>query len=350
MIKKIKEIRRKILYYYKLGNKFKKIHKSNKTAFVCVESPVHNNMGDQALGFARSEYIQKIGINKKQIIDISTPDRMNYCDYIKNSVKDSDVILLRGGGFFGTLWEDGFIVILDFIKMYPNNKIILFPQSVHFDNTIRGKELLELSKKIIGDRKNLYLFARDFSSFELFKKFYSNVKVYVTPDTVFSYKPTFKNNAKNNEILICLRNDKEKKLDDFQIKKLYNIIQAKNLTVKKQDTCINYHFKDIEEREEKLYELWKTFHESQLVITDRLHGMIFSVITETPCIVFDNVDSKISNAYKWIDNLKYVKFLNDIDDLESTINKMLLLKDNYYPIDEMLEKFEPLKKVLLEIE
>ena len=32
-------------------------------------------------------------------------------------------------------------------------------------------------------------------------------------------------------------------------------------------------------------------------MTDRLHGMIFSVITGTPCIVFDNFNSKIKNAY-----------------------------------------------------
>ncbi len=36
------------------------------------------------------------------------------------------------------------------------------------------------------------------------------------------------------------------------------------------------------------------------MITDRLHGMVFAVITGTPCLVFDNVSKKISMVYQWI--------------------------------------------------
>lgn len=118
---------------------------------------------------------------------------MMFWDYIKNSINDLDVILLRGGGFFGNLWEDGFSIILQFIDSFPNNCIILFPQSVYFDESPKGKEFLNKSIDIISKRKNIYLFARDFNSYKQFKQLYPENNVYVTPDTVLSYKPKFTN-------------------------------------------------------------------------------------------------------------------------------------------------------------
>ena len=336
-----------ILYFFKFDYKFYKLHKSKKTVFVCVESAVHNNMGDQALGFCRKKLLNKIGILDDQIIDISSRDRMMFWDYIKNSINDLDVILLRGGGFFGNLWEDGFSIILQFIDSFPNNCIILFPQSVYFDESPKGKEFLNKSIDIISKRKNIYLFARDFNSYKQFKQLYPENNVYVTPDTVLSYKPKFTNENRKKEILLCLRNDKEKKITNGQKKKLFEFIERKGLRIIEQDTCINYHFSDINERKDKLYELWNEFHLAQIVITDRLHGMIFSVITETPCIVFDNIDHKVKNAYEWIKDIEYIRFLDNIDDIEESINELLALKKVTYPIDTIFKEFKPLTSLLI---
>lgn len=349
MINLIKKIRRRVLYFLKFDYKFYRVHSSKKTVFICVESAVHNNMGDQALGFCRKEFLNKIGILDEQIVDISSRDRMLFWDYIKNSIKDSDVILLRGGGFFGNLWEDGFSIMLQFIDNFPDNRIILFPQSVYFDESSKGKEYLNKSIDILSKRKNVYLFARDFNSYKCFKTFYPENRVYVTPDTVLSYKPKFSVNDRKKEILICLRNDKERKMTNKQKKELYQFIKSKGISIYEQDTCINYHFSNINEREEKLYELWDKFRSARLVITDRLHGMIFSTITGTPCIVFDNIDHKIRNAYEWINELDYIRFLDDVNDVEKNIEELLKLKNVSYPIDLMFKKFEPLSSLLIKM-
>ena len=47
-----------------------------------------------------------------------------------------------------------------------------------------------------------------------------------------------------------------------------------------------------ENREQLLKQKIEEFQSAELVITDRLHGMIFSVITGTPCIAFDNLMRK----------------------------------------------------------
>ena len=349
MIKLIKKLRRKIIYFFKFEYKFFRLHKSKKVVFVCVESAVHNNMGDQALGFCRKELLNKIGILDNQIIDISSRDRMMFWYNIKNSIKDSDVILLRGGGYFGNLWEDGFTAILQFIEAFPNNRIILFPQSVFFDESSKGKKLLNKSINIISKRKNIFLFARDFNSYKQFKKLYPENNVYVTPDTVLSYKPEFANEDRKKEVLLCLRNDKEKKMNRNQNKKIFDILEKKGLDFLEQDTCMDYHFSDINERKDKLYELWNKFHSAQIVITDRLHGMIFSTITGTPCIVFDNIDHKVQNAYEWIKDIEYIRFLDDIDDIEKNINELVKLNHNSYPIDIMFDNFKPLTSLLIKM-
>ena len=57
----------------------------------------------------------------------------------------------------------------------------------------------------------------------------------------------------------------------------------------------------------------KKIAKSEIVITDRLHGMIFSVITQTSCIVFRNYNHKLSSSYQWFKNLNYIKFLDDFN-------------------------------------
>ena len=75
-------------------------------------------------------------------------------------------------------------------------------------------------------------------------------------------------------------------------------------------------------RDELLENKFNQLKEHKLVITDRLHGMIFAAITETPCIAFGNFNHKISESYKWLKNLKYIQYCDDIDDLENQLAKI----------------------------
>ena len=57
--------------------------------------------------------------------------------------------------------------------------------------------------------------------------------------------------------------------------------------------------------------------------------MIFCAITQTPCIVIDNSNRKVSSLYEtWLQNLDYIKLIKKID-----LNKF---KENL----EILEKMD----------
>ena len=83
-------------------------------------------------------------------------------------------------------------------------------------------------------------------------------------------------------------------------------------------------------REEILDNKFKQFQTSQIVITDRLHGMIFATITETPCVVFGNFNHKIIESYKWLKNLEYIRFCNNMNEIEDIIEEVIKTKNRKY--------------------
>lgn len=70
--------------------------------------------------------------------------------------------------------------------------------------------------------------------------------------------------------------------------------------------------------------------QKQLVITDRLHGSIFSLITGTPCIVFGNSYHKVESSYNsWLKNYEYIIFINQ-KDIEIKLEEYIKKFKNYH--------------------
>ena len=86
-------------------------------------------------------------------------------------------------------------------------------------------------------------------------------------------------------------------------------------------------------RENILKDKFEELQSAKLVITDRLHGMIFSAITETPCVVFDSLTHKIIESYDWFKNLGYIQMCKNINNLENCIKKAINFKPCIYNND-----------------
>ena len=71
----------------------------------------------------------------------------------------------------------------------------------------------------------------------------------------------------------------------------------------------------VDQRENALNEKFAQFAGAELVITDRLHGMIFCAITGTPCIVLDSKSPKVRGCYEWIRHLDYIRFADKPEDI-----------------------------------
>lgn len=82
------------------------------------------------------------------------------------------------------------------------------------------------------------------------------------------------------------------------------------------DTHINKNNLSIEERNDELDKIWTAFKKAELVITDRLHGMIFCYITKTPCLVFQNNNHKVKGSYQWIKEKSNIKLIENFSEIE----------------------------------
>lgn len=344
LVEMAKAIKRNIQYQFKYGFRISLLHLLKKRVYICAESAVHGNMGDQALSFCRIEFLKSLGIKQWSLVEYTSRDRMRYWSQICNQHKMDDVLILRGGGFWGNLWIDGFDAILTYIDQFHNNRIIVFPQSVFFSDDEIGMQYIMKSRMIINNAPWLTIAARDKSSQKKLKELYPKTEILCTPDTVLSYKPCIKT-TKLEGVLLCMRTGKEKKVDANVEIEIVNSLKRKKIPFFVQNTSIDFCLWNIKERNRELLKIWKKFAAANLVITDRLHGMIFATITGTPCIAFDNIDGKIGHQFEWIRNLGYIKFVSEKENMDQLIDQLYMMGKQDYPLDIIESEFESLKKV-----
>ena len=95
--------------------------------------PNHRNLGDQAIALAEEIFIRK---NFPEYDFYSVPEgiMLKCVDKVRKACKDEDILVLHGGGNFGNQYmyiEESRRRILE---LFPNNPIILMPQSIYFSN------------------------------------------------------------------------------------------------------------------------------------------------------------------------------------------------------------------------
>lgn len=296
---------------------------------VVMGIPHHGNMGDNAIAVAEEEILEKYFPNYE--IYYMQEDYLDICaKKAKSFIDDEDIILLHGGGNIGDTYvtpEKGRRAV---IESFPNNKIIIFPQTAYFSDTENGRKELEVSKKTYNNHNNLIIMARENKSYNFMKEHFHNAKVYLTPDIVMSLSR--KSDKERINALFVFRVDKERVLSDKNTETIKNLVNEKFEQCKFSDMDLVNKIINIpiSLRDKALKDKFNEFQTAQIVITDRLHGMIFSAITETPCVAFGNFNHKISESYKWLENLDYIKYCDKIEDIEKNINEVISIKDISY--------------------
>ena len=176
---------------------------------------------------------------------------------------------------------------------------------------------------------------------ELMKKNYSNANIYLIPDIVLSWKPVLPTTNRSGA-LFCLRHDKES---------IFSAQSREDLLKKTKVIFPNTQISDtwaaqsvnMDSRYDYVMNKLKEFRSSQLVITDRLHGMIFAAITQTPCIVFGNYNHKVEFEYEWIKDCPYITFLKSTSEFEPILaeycHKNFL---SSFTFDYLEKQFQPI--------
>lgn len=295
--------------------------------------------------------MDSVSINKDkyEIIEIPLNTPVNH---INNIINQNDVILITGGGNLGTKYESLNDLYLPIIKKFPKNKKLFFPQSYTFDSINDTSTAIDRIKNIFSKSgNNLTITARESKSYKLFKESFPKNNIILTPDIVLSLNQD-KNKTKTNksDIIMLMRSDSEKTLDQNIEKQIINALSSKyKITI--DDTVVSNHISH-ENRLSTLDSIWNKIKQNKLVITDRLHGMIFAQITGTPCIVFDNYNNKIKMTCKdWLYDMDHIRFINpnEIKDPNDFINIASDLMSKPTKQFKIAEKYEPLRQQLTNI-
>ncbi|MFD2882062.1 polysaccharide pyruvyl transferase family protein [Paenibacillus rhizoplanae] len=152
-------------------------------------------------------------------------------------------------------------------------KIIVFPQTIYFGDTELGRAEFKKTQDIYGSHKDLTLVAREATSYEIMKAGFRNNAVLLTPDIVMSLDITDPPKERHGALL-CIRADKESIFSEQDKKVIQEYTSKHYSNTTFTDTCI-LRSVSLEDRDHELNTLWNQFKEAEVVITDRLHGMIF---------------------------------------------------------------------------
>ena len=146
-------------------------------------------------------------------------------------------------------------------------------------------------------------------------------------------------------VLLCFRDDQESTLSKAFILNIRKICKKTFTKIALTDTVTNANISP-SLRENALFEKWNEFAGAKLIITNRLHGMIFAAITNTPCIALDNSTHKIKYSYTWLENLNYIEFVDRIEDIEKAINKLTQIVPCGFEAFSRRSDFDTLYKVI----
>ena len=327
-----------------LYKKYEKYCAENKRKFIIFNAPNHGNLGDHAILIAEEKMLKDCGINPFSITSHNTECFINN---LLDTVNKEDVIFITGGGNLGTIWEHEQLRVNTVIEKLKDNKIIVFPQTIYYNDDRNGIYARERDYKIYKSCRDITLCCRDEKSFEFVNHSFKGIKSKYVPDIVTYLDNIISKEYNRKNISFCFREDIEKSLNNEETKKIIEILQDKykEYSIRKINTVPNsvpgkYGLK---KGKKEIIRLLKKVKKSKLLVTDRLHAMIFATITNTPCIAFGNKSGKVKGVYAWIskDN-EYIKFANSIEEFKDIIDQIDLNKKYYY-------KNEDLKKKLINI-
>ena len=285
-------------------------------------TPRHKNLGDHAIVYAQYKYIRNM-YPDISIFEFSKLEYETYRFLLKRVINRKALIVIDGGGNLGTLWPEEDALINNVISDFQNNRIIIFPQTAYYECDKRDERIRAFSDKI-NTHSDILFMVRDTASFEMFCDHINENRLKLCPDIVLS---VFEKDCGNfcderNEIGICIRDDKESVNGKKTLNMICSILDEKGLKYKMITTFADHNVYP-EEREAVLSEKWKEFASCRLIITDRLHGMIFSAITNTRCLALDNLSGKVSGGYEWVKDLGYITLCKDTDELVGLLDGVI---------------------------
>ncbi len=308
--------------------RFEEIKKAlrHKDTIVVVGTEDFGNIGDHQIAVSMLAFLKE-KLEASVILEITASQYAKEKKFLFKNIKSHHLVVMPGGGNFGNIYPFAQTIREEIILNLPENKKIIFPQTIHFSDDNEGDKALSRAITLFSKSNNVCLFTRDDVSFEFAKKYFS-CDICFAPDIVLWDRFSSDVNS-NGNVLVCLRDDIESSVSVETRSAIKGVIQEHNLNTVSFDTQLTYNvpLPNRESVTKATLELWAS---SKIVITDRLHGLVFAAITGTPCIAFANCNHKVKGTYEYLKSLPYVAFAETIDEFETALNRLIEIENKEY--------------------
>lgn len=287
-----------------------------------LDFPDYSNVGDSAIWLGEKQCLRNLGASVVYTASIDRPWSASTFDEeaLARRVR-SGTILLSGGGNFGDLWIHHQYFRERVIAGFPNNKIIQLPQSIHFED----KGNLARARSICNGHPDLILLVRDQRSLEFARNEFK-ARSLLCPDMAFALGPISRPERPKQDIVWLGRTDKEVSPDAVPPTHVYDAFEVidwlrdyPSITLRfdrflsRQRNNHPRVFKmiiplllgthglfSLQDRlaKERVIRGCRNLSRGKVVITDRLHGHILSLLLGIPHVVLDNNYGKLSSFYE----------------------------------------------------
>lgn len=264
--------------------------------------PMHPNLGDLAQCMCIRDFLKEnypgfivVEIDSKVFMN----PKMKLRKKLKNYVKPTDLVFFQSGYCTQDLGGVEDLMHQAVMKDYPDNRLVMMPQTVLFKTEQRKRQASEIYNK----HKHLVFLARDKVSYQTAKELFPDVPLYLYPDIVTTLIGSIEYKEKRNGILMCIRNDTERFYSDKEIFELRNhlelidTVQVIDTTIDKKITATSVAMNSI------IMKYIRQLASARLVITDRYHGTILSLAADTPVIVIKTNDHKVKTGVDWFNGV-----------------------------------------------
>jgi exopolysaccharide biosynthesis predicted pyruvyltransferase EpsI len=278
---------------------------------VLVDYPQHRNAGDSAIYLGERQWIADGGHDLVHTCSLTTYEP----EVIRRELRDG-VILLHGGGNFGDLWPHWHTLRERVAADFPDRRLIQLPQTLHYSDQAAEDKARSAP---LGRHEALTIITRDHGSRAKAAEIFSGAEIDLAPDMAFALGPQLASEA-TTDVLWLARSDHERNAAHGSIP-TRDGVEVTDWSLNRRSTAAWWTMfalpkaanklkryprvrRPVIRLSESVYEpmahlnlrgALSTLSRGRVVVTDRLHAHILSVLLGRPHVVLDNSYGKVSS-------------------------------------------------------
>ena len=307
--------------------------------------PIHSNLGDQAQAYCIIKWLSE-NYPQHAIITFNWRNSFGLPLWILRKIITTEGVIFFHSGYLMVDHHLELPVYCNIIEKFHDHRIVVLPQTINLQRKATIKRVIST----FNAHPDLHLLCRDEVSFATARELFPNCQLLIFPDIVTTLIGTRTYLGQREGVLFCMRKDLEAYYSEDDILELRARLDSR-IATEISDTTINLMRYELEPKREALIDsMLQNFSEYRLIITDRYHGTIFSLIAGTPVIVLSSADHKLSSGIKWFSGLfqDYIAYARNLEEAYTLATRMLdntertpltpYFKETYY--DHLLMKIK----------